>query len=263
MPSETVIALRKQLREKFPAAHRSADGARDSSHTPACPPKPRPRREPILTGRVAPAAPPHPSSPSPPPSRGEAAAPFSIAPRHFPPGTLNEASPADPACGLPLLVAALLAEDDADPATPSPEFRGPTADLPLVLIDARDRFDPGSFSAEDCRRLLWLRCRETRQALQAADLLLRDGNLPFVVLDLSALPPRELRRIPRSSWHRLRQLAEGTRTTLLALTPTPLVPGTARRLLLTRRLQLTDLDQSRPELLRSLTTETTRHRLSA
>jgi len=228
MPSETVQRLRQQLREKFPAAH-----------GPGSPPG---------AGPVGlPAA----SCPDGSPDLPTDSLPSSLDLRHFPQGAITEISPAHPACGLSLFFAALLAGDSSgrQPASPS---------SPLVLIDARDRFDPASFTPEACARLLWLRCRETRQALQAADLLLRDGNLPFVLLDLSALPARELRRIPTAAWHRLRQLAEGSACTLLALTPAPLVPRAALRLTLTREFSLQHLELSRDELFSSLQSTTTR-----
>lgn len=224
MSSETVQRLRQQLREKFPAAHREEKGP--------CRSVPIPRGE---------------------GSQGSTSH-SALGTWHFPSGALTEISPAHPACGLTLLIAGLLHSDSPLSAPSSP----------LVLIDARDRFDPASFSADDCARLLWLRCRETQQALKAADLLLRDGNLPSVLLDLSALPARELRRIPSSSWHRLRQLAETSRCTLVALTPVPLIPRAALRLTLTREFTLHHLDHSLSELLPEVRTETTRrHVLSA
>ena len=191
---------------------------------------------------------------------------FELATWHFPKGAITEISPADPSCGLSLIIAALLSETPESGSTDLPPIASATGEtqkhsstVPLVLIDARDRFDPASFTPEECARLLWLRCRDTTQAIRSADLLLRDGNLPFVLLDLSALPARELRRIPNSSWHRLRQLAQSTDTTFLALTPTPLIPRTTLRLTLTRQFTLHDLHLSRPELLATLQTETTRH----
>ncbi|MEM9235324.1 MAG: hypothetical protein AAGB14_00995 [Verrucomicrobiota bacterium] len=253
MPSQTVIALRKQLREKFPAAHRSC-GILPQAVPAASSRAPPPRREA-----------PHPSTFHPPPPSSSAAgfSPASAELRHDKLFTrhsceagiagITEISPAHPSCGLSLLVASLLAEDDS---TETPPYRNTEV---LVLIDARDRFDPASLSDAECARLLWLRCRDTDQALKSADLLLRDGNLPFILLDLSALPARELRRIPNSSWHRLRQLAESTDSTLLALTPTPLIPRAVLRLSLTRPLQLDDLQRSRRELFATLQTETTRH----
>jgi len=47
----------------------------------------------------------------------------------------------------------------------------------LTLVDGKDSFDPDPFTEAQCQQLLWLRCRDASQALQATDLLLRDGNL--------------------------------------------------------------------------------------
>ena len=227
MPSETIQNLRQQLRDQFPAAHREIGGGGAS------------------------------------PQAAEAAGHhfwnFELGTRNFPPGAITEISPAHPACGLTLLFAALLSEGDPDSKNPPSAIHHPPS--PLVLIDARDRFDSASFSTEACQRLLWLRCRETHQALQSADLLLRDGNLPFILLDLSSLPTRELRRIPTSAWHRLRQLAETSQCTLLALTPSPLVPRAALRLTLTRDFDLQHLDLSRRELVQNLQAEAQHRRL--
>src|SRR3954467_10701577 len=45
------------------------------------------------------------------------------------------------------------------------------------LIDGRDAFDPQALPPEALARLLWLRCHTAAEAIQSADLLLRDGNL--------------------------------------------------------------------------------------
>ncbi|MEZ5304888.1 MAG: hypothetical protein R3F11_30200 [Verrucomicrobiales bacterium] len=99
-----------------------------------------------------------------------------------------------------------------------------------ALIDAADAFDPPSFGEAACARLLWLRCRGAAQALKAADLILRDGNLPLALLDLQFSPERELAKLPSAAWFRLRQLAERGGTALLALTPKRLIPAARLRL---------------------------------
>ncbi len=211
-------------------------------HGASSPPTPLP---------TPPPTPPPTPLPTPPPTTP-------LDPRDFPPGAITELCPGSPACGLSLLVAALLAADS--PHRQSAIGNRPS-EPPIALIDARDRFDPASFDAGECSRLLWVRCHDTRQAFQAADLLVRDGNLPLVLLDLSSLPLREVRRIPSSHWHRLRQLAESTGCTLVALTPSPIVPRSALRLELARPLGLADLERPRGELLGSLETRTTRRSL--
>ena len=54
----------------------------------------------------------------------------------------------------------------------------------VVLIDGADGFDLASVEPAALTRLLWVRCRSAVEAVKAADLLLRDGNLPFVLLNL-------------------------------------------------------------------------------
>ncbi len=158
----------------------------------------------------------------------------------FPAGALSELSPDGPATGLSLVLAHLLEE---------PEGTSEDAcDLPLVLIDGQDSFDPASYGAASCTRLLWVRCTHAGESLRCADLLLRDGNLPFVVLDLQLNPLPELRRIPASSWYRLRTLARRSGTTLLAFTPRPLIACAALRLSLHSRFSLNDLERTRDEL---------------
>lgn len=225
MPSETVQRLRQQLREQFPAAHRHApQHRRPASPAPGPAADPAPRRAATPTTHDA-----------------------SLSPLlDLPTGAITEISPAHPACGLTLLLATLTSTSSEPPHAIT------------VLIDARDRFDPASHPPSVCQRLLWLRCRETRQSLQAADLMLRDGNLSRILLDLSALPDRELRRIPTVIWHRLRQLAEHSGSTLIAFTPAPSIPRTALRLSLSRPFSLQHFDHSQPELLRELGTEVLR-----
>ncbi|MGI8602875.1 MAG: hypothetical protein ACR2OZ_07725 [Verrucomicrobiales bacterium] len=87
----------------------------------------------------------------------------------------------------------------------------------IGLIDAANAFDPQSHHAST--RLLWVRCRQIEDALRAADLLLRDGNLPFVVLDFQLCARQILQRVPASSWTRLGLLAEKSGVTSLAFTP--------------------------------------------
>jgi hypothetical protein len=76
------------------------------------------------------------------------------------------------------------------------------------LVDGGDGFDPEGASDALLGRLLWVRCRKAVEAVRAADLLLRDGNLRTVVMDLRLVPERELLGLPMSVWHRLRMLAE-------------------------------------------------------
>lgn len=122
----------------------------------------------------------------------------------------------------------------------------------LALIDSRDHFDPHSADLDACQSLLWLRCDDVESSLKAADLLLRDGNLPLVVADFQLESPRALRAVPTSSWHRLRALAEKTGVTMLFFTPAPLIPTAHLRLNLKAHFPLDALNQSRKTLLENI-----------
>jgi hypothetical protein len=102
---------------------------------------------------------------------------------------------------------------------------------PVVLIDACDTFDPQSLPLTACRSLLWIRCQSVQNAVKAADLLLRDGNLTLILMDLERCPSVDLRRIPASSWHRLRMLTEKAGSLCLAFTPAKLIPRATTRIL--------------------------------
>lgn len=180
--------LRRELREKFPAAHR---------------PTPLPE-EPHATSSLT-----------------------------FERGSINEVVSSQPNQGMALFISELLAQE---------------CDLPLALIDGRDSFDPGSHGNLKCQQLFWIRCREISQAIQCSDLLLRDGNLPLVLLDLHFTPTRELKRLPMSTWHRLRNQARESGTTLLALTSQPLLPSVKQRLTLTGNFSLDHLERQPPRL---------------
>jgi hypothetical protein len=60
----------------------------------------------------------------------------------------------------------------------------------VALIDGRDSFDPCGLDNDFLRCLLWIRCSKASEAIKAADLLLRDGNFPFVIVDLVLNSPK-------------------------------------------------------------------------
>ena len=159
-----------------------------------------------------------------------------FSPRFFPAGEISEVLAGGSA--LSLLLAGLLGNPDA-PA-PHPE---------LVWVDGADRFDPASFTPAACSRMLWVRCRRAPDMLKAADLLVRDGNIPLILLDATALPRGDLDTLPKSSWWRLKHGAGRSGCRLVVLSRFPLVPCAALRLPLTARLSLDDLDRPREELL--------------
>lgn len=153
-------------------------------------------------------------------------------------GTITELVGEAEGSGAGLLIAALLQRKAA--------VREPTA-----LVDARDAFDPYSVPAAALESLLWVRCREVDKAMRVTDLLLRDGNVPLILLDLQGHAPREVQSVPASSWHRLRVLAETSGVALGAFTPCKVVPCARARLMLESRFTLDAMERPREELMRA------------
>ncbi|MES2658345.1 MAG: hypothetical protein V4689_06990 [Verrucomicrobiota bacterium] len=167
----------------------------------------------------------------------------------FPAGAISEIIPSAQCGGLSLWIAGLLANPEE--ASEFPKF---------VLVDGGDAFDPVSHTAAACSQLLWVRCSKVHEALKAADLLVRDGNVPFVILDLCGLPVAALRSIPASAWWRLKLLCETGACRLVVLSPSPLVPCASLRLELSARLTLRDFDLPRNEILPRVEARTNRLR---
>jgi len=88
-----------------------------------------------------------------------------------------------------------------------------------ALVDGRDTFDPYSAEAAGVKleRLLWVRCRNIDQCLQATDLLLQGGGFGLIAIDLSVLAPKTVRYVPLNVWFRFRRAVENTSTILLLL----------------------------------------------
>ena len=112
----------------------------------------------------------------------------------------------------------------------------------LALIDGRDSFDPATAGNSCLRNLLWVRCHNALQAVKAADLLLRDGNFPLLILDLVLNPAEELRKIPQTSWYRLQRLVELAPTAFLVLTRRSVVSSAQWKLTLNNYWTLQDLE---------------------
>jgi hypothetical protein len=117
-----------------------------------------------------------------------------------------------------------------------------------ALIDGMDSFDPAALENHDLARLLWVRCANAKEALKATDLLLHDGTIGVIVLDLVSCPRAQLRRIPSSTWHRLARTLEKTATVFLVLTPEAMISTAAARLQLQPRFTLDALEDDRDTL---------------
>jgi len=104
----------------------------------------------------------------------------------------------------------------------------------LALIDGSDGFDPQSEESALLPYMLWVRCRAVAQALQATDLLVRDGNISLVLLDLRGNQAMELRRQPLTVWFRLQRVIEQSGGILVVLSARSLVSSAAVRVELPR-----------------------------
>ena len=101
----------------------------------------------------------------------------------------------------------------------------------LALIDGRDSFDPQPLGNALLRNLFWVRCTTALKTIKAADLLLRDGNFPLVIVDLVLNPPEDL-KIPQTTWYRLQRLVEPTSTACLVLTRCSMVSSAQLKIVL-------------------------------
>jgi hypothetical protein len=125
----------------------------------------------------------------------------------------------------------------------------------VAVIDGNDSLDVTSLDAGVLSRLLWIRCRSANDALKAADLVLRDGNLPLVLLDLKLNSEKELQKIPVTTWYRFQRLVQETTTVCVAFTPRPMLFPAVMRIDLHSQFSIAALDGDAPELLRNLKVE--------
>ena len=112
----------------------------------------------------------------------------------------------------------------------------------LALIDGRDSFDPCGLNTASLRHLLWVRCSKASEAIKAADLLLRDGNFPLVIIDLVLNSAEELRKIPQTNWYRLQRLVELAPTACLVLSRYEMVGSAQLKLVLEKSWNLETFD---------------------
>ena len=102
----------------------------------------------------------------------------------------------------------------------------------LALIDGQDSFDPQPLGNARLQNLLWVRCCKAVEAIKAADLLLRDGNFPLVIVDLILNTRAELRKIPQTSWYRLQRLVEAAPVACLVLTRQSMISSAQLKIVL-------------------------------
>ncbi len=90
-----------------------------------------------------------------------------------------------------------------------------------ATVDLHNSFSPelAAQAGVQLERMVWVRCGGNAEAaLRATDLLLHAGGFGIVHLDLCEGDPRQLNRIPLSSWYRFRRVLENTSTVLLVCT---------------------------------------------
>jgi hypothetical protein len=133
----------------------------------------------------------------------------------------------------------------------------------VILVDGKRAFDPKGLPQAELNRLLWMRCRDAWEAIKAADLAVRDGNIPLVVLLLTLNPASELRRIPATAWHRLQMLAEKSAVTLMVFTPQAQIGCARLRLSVSGTFPLEKLHECRRELMPALEVQVARRRMGS
>ena len=130
-----------------------------------------------------------------------------------------------------------------------------------ALVDGVGGFDPARIRTGT--HLLWVMCKQAQPALKVADLLLRDGNLPLVILDLQMNPAEDLRRIPSTAWYRFQRILEQSTAAFTVLTPKAMVSSAAERIELRNRWTLRAMRRRREELRRQLNAECIHRRVLA
>lgn len=162
----------------------------------------------------------------------------------------------------------------AEVAAPAPSSGAQTVMLVLIdsirrqrgiaaLIDGSDRFDPATCPPALLEHLLWTRCHDPKQALAAADTLMRDDNVSLVLLDLREADRRFWRRAPATDWYRLQRLAHHSSITLAVFTSQPAIPSAQVRLELNGSLTLAQSHHSLLQIAHQLHPQATRLRRNA
>jgi len=128
-----------------------------------------------------------------------------------------------------------------------------------ALIDGGDQFDAQGAGALALSRLLWVRCHTAKEAFRAADLLLRDANLPLILFDIRGCPEKELRKVPSTTWYRFQRILEPTAVALLAFTPAPQIPCALMRLEVDSTFGLEAMEEESERLITRCHVSASRH----
>ena len=104
-----------------------------------------------------------------------------------------------------------------------------TAGEVCAVVDSTGGFDPctASLAGVELENLLWVQCGSNiEKAFMAADYLVQAKGFGAIWLDLSGLPQRLLKMVPKSYWYRYRTRIRETPTLLLVTAEEP-VTGSA------------------------------------
>jgi hypothetical protein len=110
--------------------------------------------------------------------------------------------------------------------------------------------------------LLWIRCQNAGEAIKATDLVLRDGNLPVVLLDLALNPDAQLRKIPAPTWYRFQRIVEESAATFIVFTPRAMISPAQVRVTLRSRFALEHVETDQVKLTLALDFEASEGRVS-
>jgi hypothetical protein len=162
-------------------------------------------------------------------------------------GALTEIVAEEPGAGSTFLLCAILRQAAAEGQL-------------SAFVDGNDSLDVTQFESEVLSRLLWVRCRGAAEAVKAADLILRDGNLPLVLVDLAGNPAAQFRDIPATTWYRLQRIIEQTSTICVTLTPSVMIAPAQARIFLRSRFGLDAMERGMDELVADLKVEAAEER---
>jgi hypothetical protein len=112
----------------------------------------------------------------------------------------------------------------------------------VALIDGKNSFEP-PYSNDVTNLLLWIRCENVTQAIRAADLIIRDGNIVLSILDLKQNEAHELRKVPATAWYRLQRVTAEIGTTLLLITSYYISGSSYAALQINNPLRITDFTE--------------------
>jgi hypothetical protein len=153
----------------------------------------------------------------------------------FPRSAISEVIAPKRGCGSALLQLQLLRQ-----AATTNQF--------TALVDGLDSFDAAVVEQNTLSRLLWMRCQNADEAIKSTDLVLRDGNLPVVLLDLALNPAAQLRKIPVPTWYRFQRIVEESAATFIVLTPRAMISPAQVRVTLRSQFALEHVEADQVKL---------------